>query len=358
MTADANPLTAPATGRLQDAPPTPVGQFRAWVDGFERLGYDADRLLAEIGVARSDFPDPDRLIPCAVVGALFQRAQQIRPLKNPWARLGAVTPLGALPLLDYLILTSDTVGKGVEQAARYFRLVGAPFELDIRSEEDPVRVVYLITGPAPPCTVEYSAILCLQGFRSETDGRMRFAYVSLTYEPDDISEIEELLGCEVRAKASWSGWAVQHDMWDLRLRRRDPVLQALLERQADAMATRTPVVRGLAGDVRRTLASRLARGEAEMELVARDLAMSSRTLQRRLAAEGLSYHELLDRGRRETAETCLGDSSLAIAEVAYLTGYSEPAAFHRAFRRWTGVTPQAFRQRARGVPHAGAAHVG
>jgi hypothetical protein len=199
---------------LQDAPPTPVGQFRAWVDAFERLGYDADRLLAEIGVARSDFPDPDRLIPCAVV-ALFQRAQQIRRLKNQWARLAAVTPLGALPLLDYLILTSDTVGNGVEQAARYFRLVGAPFELDIRSEEDPVRVVYLITGPAPPCTVEYSAILCLQGFRSETDGRMRFAYVSLTCEPDDISEIEELLGCEVRAKASWSGWAVPHDIWDL-----------------------------------------------------------------------------------------------------------------------------------------------
>ena len=112
------------------------------------------------------------------------------------------------------------------------------------------------------------------------------------------------------------------------------------------MATRAPVGKGLAGDVRRVLAPRLARGEADIGLVARDLAMSSRTLQRRLAADGLSYHELLDRVRRETAETCLGDASLAIAEVAYLTGYSEPAAFHRAFRRWTGVTPQAFRQRS------------
>jgi AraC-like DNA-binding protein len=347
MTADANPLTAPAIGRVQDAPPTLVAQFRAWIDAFERLGYDVDRLLADIGMARSDLPDPDRLIPCEVVGALFHRAQQIRPLKNLWARLGAVTPLGALPLLDYLILTSDTVGRGAEQASRYFRLIGAPFLLDIRSDEDPVRVVYLITAPVPPCTVEYSAILCLQGFRSETDGLMRFAYVSFTHEPDDVAEIEGLLGCEVRAKASWAGWAVPHDVWNLPLRRRDPVLRAMLERQADAMATRTPLFKGLAGDVRRTLASRLARGEADMELVARDLAMSSRTLQRRLAAEGLSYHELLDRVRRETAETCLADSSLAIAEVAYLTGYSEPAAFHRAFRRWTGVTPQAFRQRSR-----------
>jgi len=63
--------------------------------------------------------------------------------------------------------------------------------------------------------------------------------------------------------------------------------------------------------------------------------MSSRTLQRGLGAAELSYHELLDRARRETAEKCLADSALSIGEIAYLTGYSEPAVFHRAFRRWT-----------------------
>lgn len=71
MTADANPLTAPANGRVQDAPPTLDAQFRAWIDAFEQLGYDVDRLLADIGMARSDRPDPDRLIPCEMVGTLF-----------------------------------------------------------------------------------------------------------------------------------------------------------------------------------------------------------------------------------------------------------------------------------------------
>jgi AraC-like DNA-binding protein len=75
--------------------------------------------------------------------------------------------------------------------------------------------------------------------------------------------------------------------------------------------------------------------------------MSSRTLQRRLSSLGLSYHELLDAVRRETAEKCIAESRLSIGEVAYLVGYSEPAAFHRAFRRWTGLTPQAFRQHRR-----------
>jgi AraC-like DNA-binding protein len=128
----------------------------------------------------------------------------------------------------------------------------------------------------------------------------------------------------------------------------------MLERQADAIAPRMPPVNALGLEVRRALMSRLARGESDIELVARDLAMSSRTLQRRLASAGLSYQDLLDSVRRDTAERSIADSALSIGEVAYLVGYSEPAAFHRAFKRWTGVTPQAFRQRLRQDLQAGA----
>ena len=354
MTADANSLTVAATQQGQAVPPTPAVQFRAFVDAFERLGYEVGRLLADVGLERSVLADPDLLIPCDVVGALIARAQQIRPLSNLWTKLGAVTPLGAIPLLDYLIITSDSVGRGVEQEARYFRLVGAPFVIDIKQDEDPVRVVYVMTSAVPPHTVEYSAVLTLQGFRTETDNRFHLAYVSFAHQPDDVAEIERLLGCDVRVNASWAGLAVPREVWDLPLRRRDPILRAMLERQADAITPHMPPLNGLALDVRRVLMSRLARGESDIELVARDLAMSSRTLQRRLAAAGLSYHELLDRARRETAEKCIADSSLSIGEIAYLTGYSEPAAFHRAFRRWTGVTPQGFRQRLRHNVQAGA----
>jgi AraC-like DNA-binding protein len=73
--------------------------------------------------------------------------------------------------------------------------------------------------------------------------------------------------------------------------------------------------------------------------------MSGRTLQRRLADEGVSYQELLDDARKEAAGRYLHESALAIGEVAYLVGYSEPAPFHRAFRRWYGTTPEAFRRK-------------
>ena len=84
-----------------------------------------------------------------------------------------------------------------------------------------------------------------------------------------------------------------------------------------------------------------------IDALARELAMSSRTLQRRLAAERVSYQELLDDVRKQAAARYLAEPTLAICEVAYLVGYSEPAPFHRAFRRWYGMTPENFREQQR-----------
>lgn len=102
--------------------------------------------------------------------------------------------------------------------------------------------------------------------------------------------------------------------------------------------------------IRRAVAAELARGDARLATVARRLGTTSRTLQRRLRAEGLSHQQLLDEARREAAERYLRESSLAIAEIAYLLGYSEPSAFHRAFRRWSGTTPSEVRARAAALP--------
>jgi AraC-like DNA-binding protein len=104
---------------------------------------------------------------------------------------------------------------------------------------------------------------------------------------------------------------------------------------------------GVALDVRRALASRVGSGDTRIQTIARTLATSVRSLQRRLAAAGVSYQQLVDLARRDAAERHLTDSLLSIGEVAYLLGYSEPAAFNRAFRRWPTETPQAFRQRQR-----------
>jgi len=84
-----------------------------------------------------------------------------------------------------------------------------------------------------------------------------------------------------------------------------------------------------------------------MSAIARQLGMSERTLHRRLAEDGASYQELLEEVRKAAASRYLDESPLAISEIAYLLGYSEPAAFHRAFKRWYATTPEHFRTRSR-----------
>jgi AraC-like DNA-binding protein len=85
-------------------------------------------------------------------------------------------------------------------------------------------------------------------------------------------------------------------------------------------------------------------GEAQLDLIRRKLGLSARTLQRKLQEEGTSYQELLEETQRTLAEFYLQKPEIAICEVSYLLGFAQPSAFHRAFRRWTGLTPGEFRQ--------------
>ena len=76
---------------------------------------------------------------------------------------------------------------------------------------------------------------------------------------------------------------------------------------------------------------------------AKEMGISERTLQRRLAEEGSSFSKVLDELRRDLADEFLVDRNLAVSEVAFLLGYSEPSTFYRAFRRWHDVSPREFR---------------
>ena len=123
-------------------------------------------------------------------------------------------------------------------------------------------------------------------------------------------------------------------------------LFAYLERHAEALQARVAGSASLASRVRELLSARIRQGEPEQAAIAQALAMSERTLQRRLQDEGVTFAVLLDDVRADLGRMYLADPKLAIFEVAFLLGYSEPSAFNRAFRRWTGTSPSDFRRQA------------
>lgn len=96
-------------------------------------------------------------------------------------------------------------------------------------------------------------------------------------------------------------------------------------------------------EVERQLESMLAAGEVRIDQLARALGYSRQTLYRRLKAEGVTFAELLDGLRRRLALRWLRENKMAVKEVAYRVGFSDPAAFSRAFKRWTGKTPSEIR---------------
>ena len=264
-------------------------------------------------------------------------------MKNAGMRLATVTPIGAFPLIDYVIVTSQNVREALTRIARYVRLAEPRSVPHVREDEDPIRVS--LEGHDTPFSAEFTVTLNLLHFRDETEDRFRAAYASFCHQPDDVEEIEQVLSCPVHTGASWNGWALSREMCQLPFRRRDAALGSLLQRHADEAIARLPPMETVALDVRRALASRVGGGDTRIQTIARTLATSARSLQRRLAAAGVSYKQLLDHARKDAAERYLTDSLLSIGEVAYLLGYSEPAAFNRAFRRWHKETPLAFRER-------------
>src|SRR5262249_54123369 len=117
-------------------PTVESGCVRPLIDAFERLGHDRRSLIAAAGIDERRLADPDAALPCTVFGALVAHAQSTRPEPNLRLHLAQVTPIGAFPLVDYLILSCPTVSEGFQRLARYYRVVAAGAELELMDTED------------------------------------------------------------------------------------------------------------------------------------------------------------------------------------------------------------------------------
>jgi AraC-like DNA-binding protein len=119
----------------------------------------------------------------------------------------------------------------------------------------------------------------------------------------------------------------------------DPNLFKILGHYLDDVLSRAPREDGLSASIRKTIAELMKDGNPKLTRVAKGLALSPRTLQRRLKEGGLEFKALVDDTRRRLAVEYLKDSENTQTEIAFLLGYSEVSAFSRAFKRWTGTTP-------------------
>ena len=125
----------------------------------------------------------------------------------------------------------------------------------------------------------------------------------------------------------------------------DTELLKILKQYCRQVVGERPSTDDLAFKVRELITALLPDGQPMMDDVARELGMSSRTLRRRLAEQGLIYKEIVEDVRHELARRYVSEKRIKLKQVVYLLGYSDLAAFNQAFHRWTGLSPSDYRRK-------------
>lgn len=161
--------------------------------------------------------------------------------------------------------------------------------------------------------------------------------------PESTAAHERHFGCPVYFGTDWDALLVSHESVRAPNRFGDPSIVRFFDTHLDAELAKFDDDASLERRVRIQISQSLSEGVPSVSDVARRFDMSGRTLQRRLSDRGYSFQTLVDESRRELAERLLRETAYPLAEVAFLTGFSEQSAFNRAFKRWAGQTPRSYR---------------
>lgn len=160
-----------------------------------------------------------------------------------------------------------------------------------------------------------------------------------------VAAYEDLFGVPVRFEASESALWLSRDAMSIPFAGRDPIARRYLEAHAEQMLASLPAPEPpVVSQIRDAILVELATSSGELSRVARRVAMSTRTVQRRLEEAGTTYQDLVDDVRAAMARSLLRDRARSIEDVAFELGYADLKGFYRAFRRWTATTPAEWRR--------------
>lgn len=258
-----------------------------------------------------------------------------------------VTTESFLPPL-FAALCSPNLTVAAERIAQYKRLI-APMALIVAMKRDALALTFKwldAAAPPPKSLVAAELAFIVRLARIATREEIRPLKVVTANPPEPASAYRRFFGAIVergkehalvfaKADAERPFLTASESMW----KTFEPELRKRLA-ELDASATTRERVRA-------SLLELLPSGQASMPAVAHRLAISTRTLQRRLGAENTSFQEILKRTREHLARHYLSKTALAASEIAFLLGFEDSNSFFRAFQDWTGNTPDRVRQAAK-----------
>jgi AraC-like DNA-binding protein len=322
-----------------------AGVTRGLLSSAERVALSREALVTEAGLEPEELESPDGQIPQERHLALW-RLICVRS-QDPCFGLHHgewVTP-GRIGVAGYAASSSPTLGAALASVDRYSRVVTEFLESSYRRQQAGPGMVMTL----PSCRVsddladaavasDVSLARCLTGRHI----RPREVWLQRR-RPPQLKEYERIFDCPIRFEHRHNAVVFEPGALDLPLPSADPLLLVYIDRAFRTNLAFRPAHRALYVELESAVLEQLAQGDVRIEQVAPRLGMSVRTLQRRLKDRGLEYQGLLDTIRQRLATELLGNRLISIKEICHRLGFSEPSAFRRAFKRWTGQSPSAYR---------------
>jgi AraC-like DNA-binding protein len=320
----------------------------ALLEGAARSGIPRERLIAAAGLDAAALEDTDTRLSYDVHRAVWEAAERATGDPALGLHIAEAVPTQRFGLVARTCLTSPDVGTALANLVRYSRLLRSDIAYTLIEEGDAVRFGFGMTGPPwviPRHVAEWMMTIVWRGITRGSDAQSSLRLVRFQHaEPPDTSEHRRVFGGPVEFGQSRNEIVLERGVLELPVHESDPETLAHLEERAAEVLSRLPEADSFISDLQRVLYDSLASGDVAISSVCRAMGLERGELTSELKRRGTSYRSVLRSMRSDLARAYLEDRQWSISDVAFVLGYSETAAFKRAFRSWTGKTPAQYRQ--------------
>jgi AraC-like DNA-binding protein len=332
-------------------PSAAAGVVRGMFKVAAARGASVEALAAASGIDPALLEDQDARVPLAAYRTLIRAGQKLANDPALALHYGEWIDLSEVSIVGLIGHASATMAEAFAQLQRYAPLMtdidtgGRPrFELVPRGEE-----LWLVDNRRNPNEFpEHTEIAFAQmvtGCRAFGVDPFALAVRVTHPDPGYASEYERILGAPVAFEAGENAMLLEKRFLHHPIALHPRYVFGILSEHAEALLRSLQSAGTARAEVEALLMPVLHTGEASVEAVAERIGISRQTLYRRLRAEGVTFEKVLDELRHKLALHYLGGEKVSVNETAYLVGFSDPAAFSRAFKRWTGRTPRELRGR-------------
>jgi AraC-like DNA-binding protein len=333
-----------------------VSLVRALVEEVCRRGHDGRALLVAAGISPTIVEDPEARIEGGPYDLLQELALSTTGDPALGLHMGENASVSAFNLAGQIASQSVTIRDALDALLTYYRLVADTSAPRLVEDGDLAHIVFeIVRSPNPLCNrlrqefgVTRTEAIGLAFFR----GRPLRRDLEVWFEharPPYAAEYTRIFGGRERFDRPHAGFVIPRgfldELLDARQVHHDVRLSRLLKSQADDWLARLDANEGFAGKIRRMIVQSFPDlPPPQLDGAAQRLGISGRVLKRRLQQEGQSFKLVVGAAMHELACAMLAKPHVTVKETAHRLGFSEPSAFQRAFKRWTGVTPKEWRR--------------